>query len=151
MKRARSGARSERVKTRTVGGQAVNSKDIISFPEGLPGFESCRGFVLLSSPDMEPLKQLQAVVGPEASFIGIDPKRVLPSYRCELSGVDRQRLGVSDESVLLWLALVAVENDGTATVNLRAPVVINPANMLGHQVMPYHCLYPVRHVMTDVE
>ena len=67
----------------------VDRKDVIMFPEGLPGFEACRGFVLLSSPEMEPLQQLQAVVGPEASFIGVDPRRVLEGYRVELSEADR--------------------------------------------------------------
>jgi flagellar assembly factor FliW len=151
MKRGRSSARSERLKQRTVGGEVVDRNDVISFPEGLPGFETSRGFVLLTSPEIEPLQQLQSVVGPEATFIGIDPKRVLSTFRYELSATDRQRLGASDESVLLWLALIAIEADGTATVNLRAPVVINPENMVGHQVMPYECLYPVRHVLTTFE
>jgi flagellar assembly factor FliW len=151
MKRGRSSARPERTKQRTVGGEVVDRKDVITFPEGLPGFEACRGFVLLSSPDIEPLQQLQSVAGPEATFIGVAPKRVLPTFRYELSATDRQRLAASDDSVLLWLALIAIEADGTATVNLRAPVVINPENMVGHQVMPYDCLYPVRHVITTLE
>jgi len=31
------------------------------------------------------------------------------------------------------------------SVNLRAPVVINPARMVGCQVMPHDSLYPLRH------
>jgi flagellar assembly factor FliW len=152
MTRARSGARTERVKHRTtVGGNTVDRKDIISFPEGLPGFEGCRGFVLLSSPEMAPLQQLHSVVGPEATFVGIDPKLALPGYRCDLSTADLQRLGATDDSVLLWLALVAIDADGTVSVNLRAPIVINPANMIGHQVMPYDCLYPIRQVITGLD
>ena len=75
---------------------------------------------------------------------------MLPDYRCQLSAGDRVRLGAGDESVLLWLALLAVEADGTLAVNLRAPVVINPATMRGQQVMPYQCVYPLRHVVTDL-
>jgi flagellar assembly factor FliW len=151
MTRARSGARSERVKQRTVGGNTVDRKDVISFPEGLPGFEACRGFVMMSSPEMAPLQQLQSVTGPEATFVGIDPKHVLPNYRYDLSPMDLQRLGATSDSVLLWLALVAIDPDGTVSVNLRAPIVINPDNMVGHQVMPYDCLYPIRQVITGLE
>jgi flagellar assembly factor FliW len=150
MTRERSSVKTERVKTRDAAGESIDRKDIISFPEGLPGFEACRGFVLLTSPEMEPLQQLQSVVGPEATFIGIDPKRVLPDFRYELSESDRQRLGAADDTVLLWLALVAIDTDGTASVNLRAPIVINPANMVGHQMMPHNCLYPLRHVITTL-
>jgi flagellar assembly factor FliW len=151
MTRARTGARSERVKHRTVGGSTVDRKDVITFPDGLPGFEACQGFVLLSSPELEPLQQLQSVTGPEASFVGIDPKRILPNYRYDLSAADLQMLGATDDTVLLWLALVAIGADGTVSVNLRAPIVINPEKMIGHQIMPYDCLYPLRQVITGIE
>ena len=127
------------------------SPDTIRFPHGLPGFESCRGFVLMASEALGPLQCLKAVEGPSASFLVIDPRRVLPEYRCELSDVDRVRLGVHDQDTLLWLSLVTIELDGTITVNLRAPIVINPAAMVGHQVVPYHCIYPLRHVVSEGE
>ena len=136
---------------RAVGGVAVDPTAVIRFPDGLPGFELCRSFVLLSSPELDPLRQLRTVDGPEASFVGIDPKRILPTYRCELSEFDRERLGATDESVLLWLALIALDDDGTTTVNLRAPVVINPDTMTGRQVMPHRGLYALRHVLTEIE
>jgi flagellar assembly factor FliW len=127
------------------------SPDAIRFPHGLPGFESCRGFVLMTSDHLGPLQCLKSVEGPAASFLVIDPRRVLPEFRCELSEGDQARLGVADRDTLLWLSLVTIELDGTVTVNLRAPIVINPAAMVGHQVVPYHCVYPIRHVVADGE
>lgn len=124
-------------------------KDIVRFPSGLPGFEACRGFLILASDDAAPLQRLHSVDGPPASFLAIDPALVMPTYRCELSEMDRQRLGATEASVLLWLALLMIEEDGTVTVNLRAPLVVNPERMLGCQVMPHDCLYPVRHVLMD--
>ena len=127
------------------------SPDTIRFPQGVPGFESCRGFVLMASDALGPLQCLKAVDGPPASFLVIDPRRVLPDYRCELSALDQARLGVHDQDTLLWLALVTIELDGTITVNLRAPIVINPAAMVGQQVVPYHCVYPIRYVVSESE
>ena len=129
------------------GTSGVPSCDIIRFPEGLPGFEACRGFVLLAAGDGVPVQRLESVEGPEARFLAIDPRFVLPTYRFELSHTDRARLGAKAETPLLWLAMVMLEADGTITVNLRAPVVINPERMVGFQVMPYECLYPLRHVL----
>jgi flagellar assembly factor FliW len=136
---------------RDIGGVTVDPGAVITFPDGLPGFEACRSFVLITSGELEPLRQLRAVSGPDASFIGIDPKRVLPTYRCELNDFDLERLGAHVGSPLLWLAIIAIEADGTATANLRAPVVINPETMIGYQVMPHRCLYALRHVITGVE
>ena len=121
----------------------VSTDEIITFPAGLPGFEECRRFVVLSSRDLEPFQCLQSVEGPSASFLAVDPRRAFPDYRCVLSDVDRVRLGEPDESSLVWLAVVTVLDDQTL-VNLRAPVVVNPTRMLGYQLMPSNSLYPLR-------
>lgn len=126
----------------------VDRRDIIRFPDGLPGFEGTRAFVLFTSEATAPLQYLHAVEGAPASFLAIDPKLVLENYRCEINQADRHRLGAEPDEALLWLALVMVEADGAITVNLRAPLVINPRRMVGHQMMPHQCLYPLRHVLT---
>ena len=41
--------------------------------------------------------------------------------------------------------------DAHMETNLRAPVVINPERMIGQQVVPYHCVYPIRHVIAEGE
>ena len=66
-----------------------------------------------------------------------------------LSDVDRARLGEPDEASLVWLAVVTVLDDQTL-VNLRAPVVVNPARMLGYQLMPSNSLYPLRFELTQL-
>lgn len=122
----------------------VEPHEVIAFPAGMPGFEACRQFVLLSSPNLAPFQCLQSVDGPAASFLVIDPRAALPDYRCTLGEVDRLRLGGHDETALLWAAIVTVQADA-ALVNLRAPVVINPDGMIGYQLMPSNSLYPLRH------
>lgn len=129
----------------------VDRKHVINFSSGLPGFEACRSFVLLASDGDEALHYLTALEGPPASFLVIDPRQVQPGYRCELSPADAQRLGAQDNATLLWLALVMVEANGTVSVNLRAPVVINPTRMVGQQVIPSNTTYPLRHVLVQAE
>jgi flagellar assembly factor FliW len=131
--------------------EATRAPEVITFPKGLPGFETCRAFVLIA-PEGETIVQcLRSVEGPAASFLVIDPRRAMAGYRCELSNADRERLQASTDGPLLWLSLVTLEENGTIVVNLRAPVVINPATMLGAQVIPHHCLYPLRHVLVPAE
>jgi flagellar assembly factor FliW len=134
------------------GSDAAARQDVITFSKGLPGFETCRGFVLRVT-DNSALHCLSSVEGPPASFLAIDPRRVLPGYRCQLSEADRFLLGAAEgeDDSLLWLALLMVEPGGEVTVNLRAPVVVNPARMLGQQVIPYQCIYPIKHALTGVD
>jgi len=136
----------ERVRLATRFGEFdADLRNLVSFPAGLPGFEQCQRFVILSSVQAAPLQCLHAVSGPPASFLALDPRLVLPEYRCELGEGDRSRLGVSEGGHLLWLALLTVNDEGAAFANLRAPVVINPARMIGFQVIPQDTAYPLRH------
>ncbi len=132
----------------SMGAFDVSDSDIIVFSEGLPGFEQCRRFVLISAPDLAPLSCLHAIDGPSASFLAVDPRVVLPSYRCQLGEADRARLGATGDSPFLWLALVTVDASHGASVNLRAPIVVNPSRMCGFQIMPHDSLYPLRHPLT---
>ena len=126
----------------------TRSKDVIVFPDGLPGFEACRRFLVLTSDDTQPFQCLQGLEASRPSFMTMDPARVLPGYRMILSPSDRRRLDAQEGDSLLWLAIVTVGADETALVNLRAPVVINPRLMIGYQVMPHDCLYPLRHPLS---
>jgi flagellar assembly factor FliW len=124
----------------------ADARSLVSFPAGLPGFEQCRRFAVLYSIEAAPLQCLHAVSGPPASFLTLDPRIVMPDYRCALAASDRVRLGVSDDlSGLLWLALLSITDQETTYANLRAPVVINPATMTGFQVMPQDSVYPLRY------
>jgi len=142
----------------------VRPEEILTFPTGLPGFETCRRFVLLSSEQLAPLQLLHAMDGApgqaaaaggasasggRVSFAVIDPRLVMPSYRAALSNVDCTRLGVQPEAAvtLLWLAIVTpgAGPEERPLVNLRAPIVINPQTMVGYQLMPSNSLYPLRH------
>lgn len=124
------------------------ARNAISFPDGIPGFEACRRFVLLASDAIAPLQRLESLEGPPAAFVGIDPRLVMPGFRSQVSATDLRSLGADESTTLLWFAIITVEADGTAVANLRAPIVINPGRMLGRQVLPDDGLYPIRHVLT---
>lgn len=122
----------------------ADPRDILDFPEGIPGFEHCRRFAVLSSVAMAPLQCLHAVGG-DASFLAIDPRLVMPDYRCTLERGDLARLDADENTLLLWLSLVTVDEENNASVNLRAPIVINPGRMRGRQVVIDEAAYPFRY------
>lgn len=119
----------------------IDQQAVIEFPAGIPGFEMCRRFMLVAPPELAPLSCLRALDPPEASFLVVDPRLLDPKYDLALREFERMRLGAGSEP-LLWLAIVTVDQDG-ATVNLRAPVVINPRRMLGCQFIRDDHDYPV--------
>jgi flagellar assembly factor FliW len=121
--------------------------EAVTFPDGIPGFEACRRFVLLASEALTPLQRIDSVDGPPASFLCIDPCRVVPGYAVKPTQGDLQRLEATETTRLLWMALVAVEPDGTVVANLRAPIAINPDRMIGRQILPNDTTYAIRHLL----
>jgi flagellar assembly factor FliW len=114
---------------------------VISFPGGIPGFQTCRRFVVLAPKELAPLRCLNALDPPEPSFLVIDPLLVDPAYEFALRDFERARLGAPGDP-LLWLAIVTV-TPGGATVNLRAPVVLNLPRMVACQFIRDNSGYAV--------
>ena len=121
---------------------------VVNFPDGLPGFEGCRRFLLAAPDESAPFSILQSIDPPEPSFVVVDPSMVMKRYRTVLAQGDRARLGVEEDDDVVWLAIVTLDDDGSPSVNLRAPIVINPRVMTGFQVMPHQSLYPLRHPLS---
>lgn len=120
----------------------ASDHETIAFVDGLPGFEAHREFVLMTSPELEPFSCLRGL-GPDApSFLVVDPRRIVANYPCRLSAANQTRLRASDGTSLVWLALVRPGEAG-ASVNLRAPVVINPQTMRGLQVVDADDAFPL--------
>lgn len=112
----------------------VPPSDVIRMAQPMPGFETCRRYVLIAAPELAPFTCLHGVDAPQPVFVTIDPHLVDPDYRVTLGPAERRRLGVQDDEPLLWLAPVRIDESG-ATVNLRAPIVVHPAKMVALQIL----------------
>jgi flagellar assembly factor FliW len=128
----------------------VEAERAVTFPQGLPGFEDSRNFVLVTAPAFTPFTLIQGDGDKAPSFVGIDPRLVDPAYRADLGREDLTRLSAEPGQTLLWLALVTANRDGHATVNLRAPIVINPASMQGLQVLAPESPYRLDHPLSGI-
>ncbi|MGC3967099.1 MAG: flagellar assembly protein FliW [Pirellulales bacterium] len=122
-----------RIRTTRFGTLDVSAEDLLNFPAGLLGLEECRQWVLLADEADEALGWLQATARPELALAVVSPRRFVPDYRFrtfrgELSSLDLQ--SPADAQVLVTVA----RHDGELTLNLRAPIVINPSARLGKQV-----------------
>jgi flagellar assembly factor FliW len=128
--------------------QASAVDGVVTFSEGLPGFENHRQFVLVASPDMAPFTVMQGLEAEAPSFVTVDPRMVDRAYPTTLDRVDLARLSAHEKEPLLWLAIVAAHEDGRATANLRAPVVINPGTMRGIQIIAVESPYRTDHPLS---
>jgi flagellar assembly factor FliW len=115
---------------------------LVTFPSGLPGFESCRQFVLVQSEEFDPGVCLKGLDAPGPTFFTVDPRLLAPDYRHDLTAGDAARLGATATTQCVWLVIVSCAGEHPR-VNMRAPLVINPETMRGIQIVPADSAWPV--------
>jgi len=120
---------------------------ILSFPQGLPGFETERQFAAIQIPGQHPLIYLQSVATPDLCLLTFPVNAIDSNYRLHVSAEDRDTLELPATEILdttanlLALAIVSVEQGAGATANMAAPLVVNlKTNLVLQAVQPDHSL-----------
>jgi len=112
----------------------VDEAEVISFPEGIPGFAGQKRFTLLAHPGGGPFMWLQSVDSPELAFVVMQPTGFKPDYEIELGGDEAAAIGLENESDALVLVIAGFgKGDAGVSANLAAPIVINKAKRMGRQ------------------
>ncbi|WP_071433955.1 flagellar assembly protein FliW [Angelakisella massiliensis] len=139
------------LKTKYFGPIEYTPQDILSFPNGLFGFETENEFLPLpfdgSGGD---LICFQSVRTPELSFVAMNPFSLDPSYTPVLSPEELKFMGVEKSEELCYYVLCAVrEPVSESTLNLRCPVVVHPQRKIAVQVILEDTPYHMRHRLGD--
>jgi flagellar assembly factor FliW len=118
--------------------------------EPLPGFPGHRDFVLIPAEATGLLYWLQAVALDGLRFLAVPAEPYFPDYAPALPGLVCAELGLADATDAHLYVLVTVPDGdvGSATANLRAPVVVNPATHRARQVVLADGAYPIREPMS---
>ncbi|WP_427052065.1 flagellar assembly protein FliW [Paenibacillus sp. TC-CSREp1] len=120
----------------------VQEEDIFHFPKGLPGFEDEHQFALIPWEDT-PFVYLQSFQEPELSFLLVNPFLFASDYSFELPEADREELEITDQ-VQVYSMVTIQEQVSQSTMNLLAPVVLNPEKRTGKQVVLHQSGYKTR-------
>lgn len=133
--------------TKYFGEMDYEANEIITFPEGLFGFEDENEYLLIRfDNEDDTLLALQSVKTPYLSFITLNPFRVMPDYEPYVSDEDLEFLDVNNqENVAIYTIAVVGDEVKDTTVNLKAPLVINPETKKGRQVILEDPAYTCRH------
>ena len=118
------------------GRQTVAKSSLLSFPEGLPGFEDLRRYKLFHEEDASTLYYLQSTEDPDIRLPVITPEACNIDYNIDLSDADIELLQASEQDELVVVVTVSDNQDrpGTGiTANFMAPIVINTSRRIGIQ------------------
>lgn len=125
-----------KLNTRNFGKIEIDEESIIEFPNGIPGFEDGKKYVLINNPDEEnPFQWLQSVDNSDLAFVVINPFLVKFDYDIVLPESAIEILKIEDEKdIALYTIVVVPENIEEMTTNLSGPIVINVKERLGKQI-----------------
>lgn len=140
------------IRTSRFGEVEIEEDKTILFPEGIPGFEGEQRFILLNEGlEGTPFWWLQSAAMEELCFLTVEPARVFPEYDFEIPVDVRQLLRVADFPTLQALAILTVRDGdlAKATVNLKAPVLVNPEANLGVQLILEHERFGIRQPLSS--
>ena len=114
----------------------LKPENIFTFPDGLPGFEKVKKFVILVNKEDAPFGRL-AAVDHDLCFFVVDPWVLYPDYKPDIDEEDLKKVGISARENTLILAIVniPVGKPESSTMNLTAPLLINSQQGLGKQVI----------------
>lgn len=144
-----------KLKTRHFGEINIDEDKIIEFEEGLPGFPDDKQFILLENLDdvaedgaRGVFYWLQSTSDGNVAFILMDACSVMPHYNPLVNRDEIASLGEYDEEeYLIYNVVVLPDKVKNMSVNLLAPVVINPNTRRGKQVIALNDEYTVHHMV----
>jgi len=137
-----------KMETTRFGEIEINEQEIITFPDGIPGFEQDRRFVILELEDLDGFACLQCIDRGELSFIIVNPFVFFPEYEFNLPDAEAQQLEIAEPGdVAVWSIVTIRDELESATVNLVAPIVLNRQKRLGKQVILVDPNLSTRHAL----
>ncbi len=125
-----------KIKTTRFGELEVDKKDVITFKEGLLGFDNLTKFFVVDPGDQTLILWLQSVEDAATAFPIIEPKIFQPDYSVKLLPVELSSLeidGLNEASVYTILTIPQVVTEMSA--NLKAPIIINNKSKIARQIV----------------
>ncbi len=139
-----------KIKTSRFGKLDIAEETIITFPEGIIGFEKFKQYIILSKTNNAPLRWLQSVEEPNLAFIIISPFIFKKDYSPPVDAQDLKLLKLKDITEAEVLTIVVVpKNPSDMVANLMAPILINPKYCIAKQVVTTDATYPTRYRILD--
>lgn len=141
------------VKTRYFGEIDLAEDKIITFENGIMGFEDYKRYTILF--DNEDTKQpiiswFQSLDNESLAIPVINPLIVKEDYNPTVEDEYLKTLGeLTDENIIILLTMTIPSDIKQMTVNLKAPIIINATTKKGAQIIVENKDYEVKHKIYD--
>ncbi|MBM7631278.1 flagellar assembly protein FliW [Geomicrobium sediminis] len=126
------------ISTKYFGDVTVDETKSITFPYGLPAFETEHTFFLLpmASDESTPFQILQSATTKDLAFVVCEIFQFFPDFEAELSPYEIESLRLNEAKDATLLGIITVQDPfQSSTINLAAPIVMNVKERFAKQVI----------------
>jgi len=128
----------------------IDEQQVIRFESGIPGFEHLKRFAVIREADDSAFVHLQSVEDGEVTFVLTNPFLFYKDFEFVLSKANQEELKIGNkEDVVVWVIVTVGEDVENTTLNLLAPVVMNPKERLGKQIVLQNTNYKTKHPLIE--
>lgn len=122
--------------TNRFGNLIIEKENIITFEQGLLGFEELTQFAIVAVEECLPFEWLVSLEDPVVAFPILDPTLLFSDYKPSLTKDDLVLLDIKKEMDVEMVCIVTLgETPENVTLNLKGPILINMKNKMGKQIV----------------
>ena len=137
-----------KIGTKYFGNIEIGEEKIIHFENGVLGFEDYKDYTILYDNEKEKsfFSWLQSTEESSLAFPIVNPFNVVESYNPQINDDMLGSIGgISDEDTVVFLMATIPEDVKPASVNMKAPLIINASSRKGVQVIAEGQEYEIKH------
>jgi flagellar assembly factor FliW len=132
--------------TEKFGNLRIEKENIITFEDGIFGFEELKQFVIVNIEECRPFEWLISVENPLIAFPVINPVPLFTDYNPIESIDDLTPLGITNKKYVETFCIVTMNDQPTnVTINLKGPILVNMKNKTGKQFVLTEDYYSLHH------
>ncbi|MDK8181632.1 flagellar assembly protein FliW [Paenibacillus sp. UMB4589-SE434] len=134
------------IRSTRLGQLMVDESEIVCFPEGILGFSAHKQYAWLSADSEDSvIELLQSADEENLTFIITDPFLFEKNYSFDLNEDWNNKLKISSIEQAIVRVIVTAKADGSTTINLKAPIIINKDTNNAVQIILDGPEYPLQH------
>ena len=128
----------------------INDNEIITFKDGLFGFENLHNYGIIRGDEDNIFDYLQSVENLNVTFIITKPEYFKEDYILNIPNQDLTDLKITDTKKIDDYAIVTIpENIENMTANLQGPIIINKVNKMAKQTITLNGSYQTKHKILE--
>ncbi|WP_163952135.1 flagellar assembly protein FliW [Paenibacillus sp. SYP-B3998] len=126
-------------------------EEVITFAQGIPGFEKLQRYLVIKSSEEDPVAYLQSIDESRMHFVITNPFYIHAEYEFHIDTADQIELEIKSQSdVEVWSILTTHEHIQETTINLLAPIIINKNSKQAKQIILHSTEYRTKHRLLDL-